>query len=678
MNKKKKYVGLVLILSLIFNVLMFEPAQADTKGNLIYGNTTDNRCFYERAVKLANGDLLCTFMRSFPPSDWSIDAKSFYFYKSSDDGKTWSVVSELNSSTNGGFPVNKQGMPALYVLPQQVGNYVAGTILFATTDWSASAYSIHIWRSTDNGVSWQLHSSLAARGTNDGITKGNNTWEPEFTISSDGKLVCYYSDERQIGYDQCIAREISSDGGITWENYSIVVGQGGVTTGTAGWRPGMPRVLKLKNGSYFMAYENINSTPGGEIRFKISTDGINWGDASNIGTVVGTSTSTAYQCPEIALIDDGSTYGKLFVRGMNDDCSASKCFTSNDNGVTWSEIDAPLTVVRNESVGSSWSGSFIADGNVLYEINNYFNGSYNEIRFGSGVVNTDGIIISGAYYKLTNQNSSLCLDDAGGSVTPGTQMIQWYDNKLGTQMWKTDYIGNNYFKLTNKFSGLCLDNLNGLYTVGNSIIQWTDNGLDPQRWTINYMGGGYYKVNNKVSNLSLSVNGGSTAAGATIIQNTDAASSVNRWKLEQTYLVTRLQSYNLPVNYLRHNSSNRLILDSNFTTLPIEDSYFKMVPGINDDSACVSFESVNLPGYYMRHRNGEVWFDQNDGTALFKSDASWKPKAGLAALTNPLMVSYEASNIAGNYLRHQDGLLKLTTIGSDLDKADATFKLFYQ
>lgn len=677
-KKKMKNFTIILMFIMVFNIALPKFVQADTKGNFIYGNTTDNGCFYERMVQLDNGDLLCTFMRSFPPGDWSRDAKSFHFYRSSDKGQTWSMVSELNSSLNGGFPVNKQGMPGMFVLPTQLGDYPAGTILFATSDWSDSDYTINIWRSTDNGDSWQYHSSLAPRGQNDGITKGNNTWEPEFAVSSDGRLVCYYADERQIGYDQCIVREISNDGGITWGDYSIIVGEEDAPTGTPGWRPGMPRVLKLKDGSYFMAFENIHSNPAGAISFKTSADGINWGDPKDRGTLVQTSHSTAFQCPAIALVDDGSTHGRLFVKGMNDDCSASKCFTSTDNGATWSEIDAPLTAVRNESRGSGWSGTFLADGNILYEINNYYNGSYNEVRFGTGVVYDDGIIISGAHYKLTNQNSGLCLDNSGGSMSPGNPMIQWHDNKLATQMWKTDYMGDGYFKLTNRFSNLCLDNLNGNSAIGNPIIQWTDNGMDPQRWNIDYTGDGYFKLNNKSSNLSLAVEDGSLVAGANIIQNEDVVAADRRWNIERVYEVTRLRSYNLPENYLRHNNSNRVIIDSNFTTLPIEDSYFKLVPGINGNPNCVSFESINMPGYYMRHRDGEVWFDKYENSSLFKADASWIPRTGLANVSDQLMVSYEASNISNNYLRHQDGVLKLTVITSNLDRADATFKFLQQ
>lgn len=675
LKRARKYLSLILMVSFILSVVITSPVQAaDVKGSIIYGNTTDNRCFYERAVKLSNGDLLCTFMRNFPPSDWSMNAKSFYFYKSSDNGKTWSFVSELNSSTNGGFPVGKQGMPGMFVLPQKLGAYPAGTILFATTDWSTGPYAIHIWRSTDNGATWQLHGSLATRGTNDGVTKGNNVWEPEFAVSSDGRLVCYYSDERQVGYDQCIVREISNDGGITWGNYSIIVGKNDAPTGTKGWRPGMPRVTKLKNGSYFMAYENINCSsnyPGGVISFKTSTDGINWGTPSDLGTIVKTSDNQyAVQCPEIALVDDGSTNGRLFVRGMNDTCNTSKCFTSTDNGATWTTIDAPLTVNRKESVGSSWSGTLLPIGNTLLEINNFFNGSYNEIRCGTGIVNSNGIIISGAQYKLTNQKSGLCLDDLGGSTTAGTQMGQWNDNGLNTQRWKADYMGSNNFRLTCMFSNLILDNKDGLTTSGNPIIQWTDNGSDAQRWSINHMGSGYYKLANKASGLILDVSGGSTAPNALIVQNTDNGSTSQRWKIEQDNIV-RLESKNIANTYIRHSNGRAQISPrDDFRTTPFQDSEWKIVPGLAD-SSCVSFESVNKPGYFLRHRDGQVWLDVKSDTTLYKADATWKIKPGLADST---MSSIESYNFAGQYMRHRDGLMWMTSISTAIDKADATFR----
>ncbi|GIG59683.1 hypothetical protein Lfu02_40550 [Longispora fulva] len=56
-------------------------------------------------------------------------------------------------------------------------------------------------------------------------------------------------------------------------------------------------------------------------------------------------------------------------------------------------------------------------------------------------------------------------------------------------------------------------------------------------------------------------------------------------------------------------------------TLLKNDASFKLRPGLA--GTCYSFEPVNYPGYYLRHRDGEVWIDPYQGTSLFAYDASW-------------------------------------------------------
>jgi len=351
----------------------------DAVGTFIYGDAIDDRCFYERMVILENGDLLATWMRSFPiVDDWD-GTKSYYFYKSQDGGVTWSFLSELDP-VDFGLNRNKQGMPGMYVLPQELAGFPAGTILFANTDWHEnSEYTINIWRSEDHGVIWKKHSSLAPRGS-------RNTWEPEFIISADGRLVCYYSDERQAGYDQCIVLETSEDGGVTWSGETIIIGKyiEGWEPGVSPpeWRPGMPRVIRLIDGRYMLVHENIHFEPAGINSFRISEDGINWGNPEDAGMFITANGKHCRQCPLITLVEDGSINGRIIVRGMNDQCSPSLCYSSKDNGATWELIEAPLTAVRQEQVGSGWSGTFVATGDRLLEINNRFNGEFNEIRCG--------------------------------------------------------------------------------------------------------------------------------------------------------------------------------------------------------------------------------------------------------------------------------------------------------
>lgn len=131
--------------------------------------------------------------------------------------------------------------------------------------------------------------------------------------------------------------------------------------------------------------------------------------------------------------------------------------------------------------------------------------------------------------------------------------------------------------------------------------------------------------------------------------------------------VRRVQSYNFQSRYLRH-QSYRARIDENVS--PIEDSQFRVVPGLANSSA-ISFESVNFPGRYLRQRNGEIWLDANDGGSTFNADATWYRRAGLA---NSGWSSYESYNIPGQYMRHSNYLLILGAVSGSTQQADATFR----
>ncbi|MFF4547961.1 family 43 glycosylhydrolase [Streptomyces sp. NPDC001406] len=129
----------------------------------------------------------------------------------------------------------------------------------------------------------------------------------------------------------------------------------------------------------------------------------------------------------------------------------------------------------------------------------------------------------------------------------------------------------------------------------------------------------------------------------------------------------RLSSYNYPDRYIRH-WDFRAKIEANVTNLA--DSQFRVVTGLAG-SGTISLESTNYPGYYLRHRNFEVWVEKNDGTATFRSDASFQRHSGLADATAG--VSLESYNYPGRYIRHYNNLLYVQTISTALDKADATF-----
>ncbi|MFF3499604.1 family 43 glycosylhydrolase [Streptomyces sp. NPDC003247] len=128
----------------------------------------------------------------------------------------------------------------------------------------------------------------------------------------------------------------------------------------------------------------------------------------------------------------------------------------------------------------------------------------------------------------------------------------------------------------------------------------------------------------------------------------------------------RFSSYNVPDRFVRH-WEYRARVEADVS--PLADSQFRVVTGLAG-SGTVSLESANFPGYYLRHRNFEVWLEKNDGTAQFASDATFHRRAGLADAAG---VSYESYNYAGRYIRHYDYLLYVQTPSTATDRADATY-----
>lgn len=81
----------------------------------------------------------------------------------------------------------------LYELPQQVGNMPAGTVLCVGLSAPAdkSAERMEVYKSNDAGRTWSYVSRIASSG---GYTT-TPIWEP-FVLVANNKLIVYYSDER--------------------------------------------------------------------------------------------------------------------------------------------------------------------------------------------------------------------------------------------------------------------------------------------------------------------------------------------------------------------------------------------------------------------------------------------------------------------------------------------------
>jgi hypothetical protein len=80
--------------------------------------------------------------------------------------------------------------------------------------------------------------------------------------------------------------------------------------------------------------------------------------------------------------------------------------------------------------------------------------------------------------------------------------------------------------------------------------------------------------------------------------------------------------------YLRHASWRFRLDPDQGTPLFRGDATFCLRPGT--PSGTVALEASNYPGWFLHHRGTELWVDQADGSAAFRAETSFRTRPGLA------------------------------------------------
>ncbi len=247
-------------------------------------------------------------------------------WKSTDGGKSWEHLSDVEDQKNGW---GMRFQPVLFELPQACGDLPAGAVLFAANSISMQAFApdnppdfvgteLLLYVSLDHGKTWAYRSTIAYGG----VPVEYNwdclgpVWEPFLYLNAYGDLTAVYSDEKphtQRILNQCLAVASSPDGGKTWNEAKLVVA---IPDGVK--RPGMAIVTKLPNGKYFMCYEIVN-TPDEGIHFKISDDGLDFGDPASYGTRAETADGRYVgSMPYCVWTRNGGPDGTIILSGKRD------------------------------------------------------------------------------------------------------------------------------------------------------------------------------------------------------------------------------------------------------------------------------------------------------------------------------------------------------------------------
>jgi hypothetical protein len=77
------------------------------------------------------------------------------------------------------------------------------------------------------------------------------------------------------------------------------------------------------------------------------------------------------------------------------------------------------------------------------------------------------------------------------------------------------------------------------------------------------------------------------------------------------------------------------------------------------NGSCISFESKDTAGSYLRHQNFQLYLHANDGSSLFANDATFCPQAGMNGQGN----SFMSNNYSTRYIRHYNNNVYIASNG---------------
>ncbi|MFC0104743.1 AbfB domain-containing protein [Kibdelosporangium aridum] len=115
--------------------------------------------------------------------------------------------------------------------------------------------------------------------------------------------------------------------------------------------------------------------------------------------------------------------------------------------------------------------------------------------------------------------------------------------------------------------------------------------------------------------------------------NQEVLAKANGTEVGRDELISlKVTTFGLTNRYLRHQDSvtRTDVVTNTSPDLLKQDSTFWARPGLANPS-CLSFESRNFPGEYLRHANSVIRKDPNDGTAAFAGNATFCARPGLGA-----------------------------------------------
>jgi hypothetical protein len=232
-----------------------------------------------------------------------------------------------------------------------------------------SSGRLRVLRGTGDGKTWTPHGVIDASEVAPGEIFGRGLWEPWLYTLPDGRLAAAYADERHSrespAFSQVCSIRVSSDAGATWGGEHVLAAE----PGGAKLRPGMPIVIRRKDGRYLAVYEivGIFGTP---VYMKESVDGLNWPEG--IGTPI-----------------DGHRAGPYVLELGDSRLSLTSCTNrlswSDDGGRTWTMARERCWLPERspERTWLTWPALYDLGGGEIMLTTSSIRSTPYELRFGN-------------------------------------------------------------------------------------------------------------------------------------------------------------------------------------------------------------------------------------------------------------------------------------------------------
>ncbi|KOV73980.1 1,4-beta-xylanase [Streptomyces sp. NRRL WC-3618] len=449
-----------------------------------------------------------------------------------------------------------------------------------------------------------------------------------------------------------------------------------------------PEEATAADPGYLMVHFTGDGSTNQQMYLSHSTDGVHWDDLNGGGMVLRSPVGTkGVRDPAFVRSPDGSKYwiiatdlcigcGQTWSQSINDGSRNLVVWESTDL-VTWSEPRLLNVAGAIPDGRNAWAPEAIWDP-----------ASNDYVLYWATNVPLNGATKHRIFYSHTSDFRTVSppqiyIDRPGTQEIIDTQIIEIPAGVGNYRYVRASGDGQITLEGSNSILGTWtnLGNLSGVGLTGAMVEgpMWMKfNGTN--KWAL-YLdqyasGGGYMPVittnpsdpASYQKQASTSYNMGGTKKRHGWIMNLTAAEENRVLARYPNTPINRIQSYNFQDRYVRQTNFD-VRIDPNVS--PVDDSRFQMRTGLTG-TGTVSFESINNPGYFLRHSNYDFQLVRNDGTAQFAADATFNKVAGLA---DPTWSSFQSYNFPDRYIRHYAYELRLDPITTTTARGDATFRL---